>query len=214
MSSTTYTPDYKIDSTDYDALLSNIQSYNGALSNPVLDSNGNPIDYNGKTDGKDIAGYILCPFGFIAGISNLMYPTGLSGNDVADLLAAYQSAQAQIDAATITAMSEAFKAKTEAEGAVNAAMVNADATKYAADQQVQAVIEQGKTDKYIADEQADVEREKLEVERESIEKVDAINAQANLISANALTIEAEAKETTAEAKLEEAQNDSTSSWPG
>lgn len=196
MTSTPYTPDYSINSSDYDALLGNIQAYNGALTNPVLDANGEPIDYNGKR-----------------GIANLFRRNGLSSQDTADLLAAYQSAQAQIDAATITAMSEAFKAKTEAEGAVNAAMVNAEATKYAADQQVQAVIEQGKTDKYIADEQANVELEKLEVERESIDKVDAVNAQANLISANALTIEAEAKETTAEAKLEEAQNSTSSTWP-
>lgn len=203
-----FTPSYTIEDFQFDP----DQYYNHYSQNPLLDENNQPIDFNGSgTEGKDWALYILCPFGFIGGVAQALNPNGLSGGDISDLMGAWQSAMAEVDAACITAQSTAYAAATSAKGAIAAAEVSAHAQMYDADQQLAAVKDQGDTDKYIAETQAAVEREKLEVERESIEKVDAVNANANLISANALTISANAEQTEADAKLEKAQNPTATS---
>lgn len=200
-----FTPSYTIEDFQFDP----DQYYNHYSQNPILDENGQPIDFNGKAGWGSSWQEFLNPFGWIGNIAQSVCPNGLNGGDVADLMGAWQSAMAEVDAACITAQSTAYAAATSAKGAIAAAEVSAHAQMYDADQQLAAVKDQGDTDKYIAETQAAVEREKLDVERESIEKVDAVNANANLISANALTISANADQTEADAKLVKAQNPTT-----
>lgn len=179
-----YIPTYEINSfsdSGYDVS----QSSNGEyFNNPLIDPDtGKIIDWNPGSGGN----------------------SSISRDARGEVIAAWQTANATIEAAVIESLAAAYAAETEAKAAVEASLISAEAQMYDADKNFEAVEKQCETDYQIALMEREVEMQKLVVEQESIEKVDSVNAQANLQSAQALTIEANAEQTEADAKKLDAQ---------
>ncbi|MBF0103836.1 MAG: hypothetical protein HQM16_00790 [Deltaproteobacteria bacterium] len=172
-----------------------LYSGNYKMQNPLLDSNNNPIDFDGERSG---AGW---------GCHNI--GNGVSKDAVGEVAAAKLTAESTINASLIESEAMLKSSALEAEAAVTAALVDGESRCYEADQNLQAVKVQAETDLDIAKmekevemEKIKVEFEKLEVERERIEKVDVLHAQAAVSAARAEETEADGKRAKAYAKAD------------
>jgi len=170
-------------SADYDGFNQQMSDFDGGIDygTGLADENGKIIDYN---EGR--------------------WGSGIRRKDRAEVLAAFATAQATIDAAFVEAQTAAYVATTESEAMVASAEAQATASMHSDDKAFEGIEVQANTDIQVAQLEYDLGVLENETAQMGVE-VDKMNAEANGLASQALVLEAEAKNTEAEAERDEVE---------
>ena len=170
-------------SADYDGFNQQMSDFDGGIDygTGLADENGKIIDYN---EGR--------------------WGSGIRRKDRAEVLAAFATAQATIDAAFVEAQTAAYVATTESEAMVASAEAQATASMHSDDKAFEGIEVQANTDIQVAQLEYDLGVLENETAQMAVE-VDKMNAEANGLASQALVLEAEAKNTEAEAERDEVE---------